>query len=541
MHVAVLDNYYTNDIIFPTYFSGLTLGAHLLMILVTGILLAVGYEVIPINFSAVPLDLGDDSTKLRTDAWLYVEDDEAVVNLNGNQQNRSIEYQPLIYVYENEGGNVFTKERLKEIQSFEETLFADSSYRDKLCQRQYLVNSTNSSSTCKKPLSILRFFDGSYEGINVDLYDPNFENIPKVLNAAQSMNLSKAILNFHLGKNSVINQKVAKSEVTRTLMYTGWPIEGYNSTNDRADDQRDEIDKLIVEVFGKTLEDTFKDGVGDLDFVYNNVALFVDATIKQVILDMMLAVASFVFIFLFMWFQTGSIWITSWGIFSVISSFNIANLVYRVVFDYRYFGIFHVLSIFIILGIGSDNIFVFMDSWKQSHSTSYKNLALRLTTVYKRAAKATLITSFTTMIAFLSNVQSPLLAVSSFGLFSAILVLVNYLSVILFFPTVIMMHHRDRDGNCCCWPMCTRKVNASSESTNDLAGENSSKSISQRLIYFFEEPFFKYVITHKITRWVVIACFSVFLVVSIVFSTQLAPDTEQVSILIKIVNMFCCY
>lgn len=541
MHVTVLDNYYTNDFIFPTYFSGLTLGAHLLMILVTGILLAVGFDVIPINFSALPLDLGDDSTKLRTDAWLYVEDDEAVVNLNGNQQHRSIEYQPLIYVYENEGGNVFTKERLKEIQSFEKTLFADSSYRNKLCQLQYPVNSTNSSSTCKKPLSILRFFDGSYQGINVDLYDPNFENIPKVLNAAQSMNLSKAILNFHLGKNSVINQKVAESEVTRTLMYTGWPIEGYNSTNDRADDQRDEIDKLIVEVFGKTLEDTFKDGVGDLDFVYNNVALFVDATIKQVILDMMLAVASFVFIFLFMWFQTGSIWITSWGIFSVISSFNIANLIYRVVFDYRYFGIFHVLSIFIILGIGSDNIFVFMDSWKQSHSTSYKNLGMRLTTVYKRAAKATLITSFTTMMAFLSNVQSPLLAVSSFGLFSGILVLVNYLSVILFFPTVIMMHHRDRDGNCCCWPMCARKVNTSSESTNDLAGENSSKSISQRLIYFFEEPFFKYVITHKITRWVVIACFSVFLIVSIVFSTQLAPDTEQVSFLMKIVNMSSCY
>lgn len=515
--------------IFSIYILGLTLGAHLVMILVTGILLAVGYEVIPINFSTLPLDLGDDSTKLRTDAWLYVKDDDAVVNPNGNQQRRSIQYQPLTYVYESKSGNVFTKERLTEIKNFENDLFTDSSYKNKLCQLEYSVNSTNS--TCKKPLSILRFFDGSYKNINPDLHDPNFENISKVLYAAQSMNLSKAILNFHLGKNSVINQKVAESEVTRTLMYTGWPIIGYNSTDDRSDDQKDDIDKLIVDVFGKKLEDSFKDGVGDLDFVYNNAALFIDATIKQVVLDMMLAVASFVFIFLFMWFQTGSLWITSWGIFSVISSFNIANLIYRVVFDYRYFGIFHVLSIFIILGIGSDNIFVFMDSWKQSHNTTYKNLAMRLTTVYKRAAKATHITSFTTMMAFLSNVQSPLLAVSSFGLFSGILVLVNYLSVILFFPTVIMMHHRDRDGNCCCWPttVCTKKVNTSSESTDDLHEENSSKSISQRLIYFFEEPFFKYVITHKITRWVVIACFSVLLIVAIVFSTQLTPDTEQVN------------
>lgn len=505
------------------------LGAHLLMILVTGILLAAGYDVIPINFSALPLELKDDSTKLRTDAWRYVKDDGAVIKLNGNQQLRGMEYQPLVYIYEKNGGNVFTQEHLLDLQNFENDLFMDSVYQTRLCQLDYPVNSTNSTtSTCKKPLSILRFFDGSYRNISADLYDPKFENIPKVLHAAQSVNVSRAILTFHLGKDAVINQNVAESEVTRTLMYTGWPIEGYNSTDDRDDDQRDEMDKRIVDAFAEKLEDTFKDGVGNLDFVYNNNALFTDATIKQVILDMLLAVASFIFIFLFMWFQTGSLWITSWGIFSVISSFNIANLIYRVVFDYRYFGIFHVLSIFIILGIGSDNIFVFMDSWKQSHHKTYKNMAMRLTTVYKRAAKATLITSFTTMMAFLSNVQSPLLAISSFGLFSSILIVVNYLSVILFFPTVIMMHDRDRDGNCCCWPMCTRNSNQS-QSSNMLPDDNSSKSVSQHVIHFFEEPFFKYVITHKITRWVVVFCFTVLLIVSVTFSTQLEPDTEQVS------------
>ena len=57
------------------------------MILITGILLGVGYDVIPINFSQLPLDLKDDSTKLRTDAWLHVRDDEAVVKLNGRLQN----------------------------------------------------------------------------------------------------------------------------------------------------------------------------------------------------------------------------------------------------------------------------------------------------------------------------------------------------------------------------------------------------------------------------------------------------------------------
>ena len=495
------------------------------MILITGILLGVGYDVIPINFSQLPLDLKDDSTKLRTDAWLHVRDDEAVVKLNGDQKLRSMEYQSFVFYYEKKGGNVFSKENLFDLQNFENGLFTDSVYRNKLCQLEY-NNSTNS--TCKKPLSVLRFFDGSYKDINADLDDPNFENIPKVLHAAQSVNLSKAILNFHLGKDAVITEKVAESEVTRTLMYTGWPIEGYNSTDDRDDDQKEEMDKLIVDSFATEFEDRFKDGIGSMDFVYQNPALYVDATIKQVILDMMLAVASFVFIFLFMWFQTGSLWITSLGIFSVISSFNIANLIYRVVFDYRYFGIFHVLSIFIILGIGSDNIFVFMDSWKQSHHSPHKNMAMRLTSVYKRAAKATLITSFTTMMAFLSNVQSPLLAISSFGLFSGILIIVNYLSVILFFPTVIMMYHEDRQGNCCCFPMCTKRVNTSQSSDMPI-NEKPRKPVSQYVIDFFEGPFFKHVITHKITRWVVLAIFTALLIVSITFSTQLEPATEQVS------------
>ena len=501
----------------------MTLGAHLLMILLTCILLAAGYNIVPINFEKLPLDLGDDSTKRRTDAWLYVRDDPSVVNLVGNQNKRVIEYQPLTLYYEDEG-NVFTKANLLSIKQLEDELFNITDYQNKLCQLEY----NNLTSSCKKPLSILRFFDGSYRGIDPTLYDPDFENISAVLNAAQRTSLSRAILNFHLGKNSLIEPSKARSKFTRTLVYFGWPIEGFNNTDDRDKDQEEKIDKRIVDVLASKLERIYEDGVGKLDFVYTNRALSNDAIVKQVVLDMMLAVASFVFIFIFMWLQTGSLWITAFGIFCVVSSFNIANLIYRILFDYRYFGIFHVLSIFIVLGIGADDVFVFMDTWKQSENTLHQTLAKRLSKVYKRAAKATLITSFTTMMAFLSNVTSPLLAISSFGLFSAILIIVNYLSFILFFPTVIIMHHRDRNGKCFCWPMCSFKPWKINESTENVEEDQESKTISQRIAYFFEETFVQYVVTHKITRWVVFFLFTVILSVSIGFASQLEPDTEQV-------------
>jgi hypothetical protein len=299
---------------------------------------------------------------------------------------------------------------------------------------------------CAKPLSILRFFDGTYAAINSTLYDPNFENIAGVLYTASMNKKSSALLNFHLGEDARISPTEVSSPYTRSFFFTGWPLKGYKSNTDSQDDQKKELDKKVVEIFWDSFDEKYNDGVGEMNFYYFSVSLWTAALQKQIIYDMMLAVASLCFIFSFCWFQTGSLWITSWGIFGIFSSFNITNLLYRIVLDYRYFGVFHVMSIFIILGIGSDNIFVFMDSWKQSENNKYKSLAHRLSDVYRKSAKTMFVTSITTIVAFLSNAPSPLLSISSFGIFSAVLIFVNYLTAILFFPTVVMYHHESRKG-----------------------------------------------------------------------------------------------
>ena len=514
----------------PKLSFGITLALHLFMILLTVILLVSGYDILPIDFGGLPLDLPEDSTKLRADAWLFALEDDEISAMSGGQLERGVRYQSLQLVYE--GDNVFTKESLKTIKYNEEKLFNKTDYRNKLCQ--LIQASPNGSRTCKPPLSILRFFDGSYSGISPVFNDPHFDNISGVLYAAKVNNLSKALLNYHLGKDAKITKTKASSPYTRSIMYIGWPYAGYTSTEDRKDDQTDKINKIVADTYAETLTNLYNDGIEDLKFYYNCQALLVDALTKQVVLNLMLAVASFIFIFLFMWLQTGSLWITSWAVFSVLSSFNITNLIYRIVFDYRYIGIFHVLSIFIILGIGADDVFVFMDTWKQSQAKSYKSLVHRLSDVYRHAAKAMFITSFTTIVAFLSNVSSPLLAISSFGLFSAILVTVNYLSVILFFPTVVMVHHLSRRGQCCCCTLCCCNNNSSldnipTESKENLAANNSphKKTFLERIIDFFGGWFFRNIIAHKIVRWVILVIFFAFIGVSIGFATQLKPATEQ--------------
>ena len=66
----------------------------------------------------------------------------------------------------------------------------------------------------------------------------------------------------------------------------------------------------------------------------------------------------------------------------------------------------HVLVLFIDLGVGADDIFVFFDAWRQSaqmppHISA--SLTLRLQFALRRTASAVFNTSFTTAMAFIGS------------------------------------------------------------------------------------------------------------------------------------------
>ena len=498
------------------------MGCHVLLLLLTVILFLSGYDILPADFGRVPLNLEEDDSKLRFDAWNFAKYGGAVTAKPasaGSQYERGITYQTLELVYEQKNGNILTKNNLRQMQETENSILQNKIYTEKLC---HLVQGQQLNSiVCKPAFSILRFFDGSYTNLHQNFYDPNFSNISRVLITAQRLNLTKTYLAYHLGNDvrfDVRNNKVSTS-YCRSLMYLGWPLAGYSNVREREDEQIETLDDYIFSAFGSSLAKMADEGLGGINFYYNNLALRQKATQEQVVTDMKLAILSFVFIVVFMWFQTGSVWITAWAIFSILSSFNIANLIYRIVLDYRYFGVFHVLSIFIILGIGADDIFVFTDTWKQSKAVEFKSMEHRLDFVYRRAAKAMFITSFTTIVAFLSNVPSPLLAISSFGVFSALLVFVNYCSVIIFFPAVVMVHETYRIGKCSCFPFPKSTKNET---------ESEKKRLGVFIIRFFEETFFEKVVKHKIIRCVVLLLFLILIIISIIFAARLKPDEGQV-------------
>ena len=70
--------------------AGIALSMHIFMLFLTGALFLSGYDILPVNFEEVPLDLSKDSTKLRADAWMFASESDEVTTLSGDPGQKSV-------------------------------------------------------------------------------------------------------------------------------------------------------------------------------------------------------------------------------------------------------------------------------------------------------------------------------------------------------------------------------------------------------------------------------------------------------------------
>ena len=64
--------------------------------------------------------------------------------------------------------------------------------------------------------------------------------------------------------------------------------------------------------------------------------------------------------------HTQSLLLASVGMYEIIIAFPIAFFFYKIVFGVKYFQTLQILSVFVMLGIGADDVFVFVDAFKQA-------------------------------------------------------------------------------------------------------------------------------------------------------------------------------
>ena len=206
---------------------------------------------------------------------------------------------------------------------------------------------------------------------------------------------------------------------------------------------------------------------------------------------------------------------------------------------------------------GADDVFVFIDAWRQSARAGEhvnQNILTRMSYAYKRAAKAMLITSTTTFGAFVATATSPLGEVACFGIFTALLVLANYVFVITYFPAVLIIYHRhfENTKGCCCYvggrtipaaapykPQSTVEPAPAPESQNpppatagtltnveDVKGQVSVlEPKPQKIEIFCTEKFAPIVATPA--RFVFLAVTTIFAIIMLTQAVELGPTTKE--------------
>ncbi len=170
------------------------------------------------------------------------------------------------------------------------------------------------------------------------------------------------------------------------------------------------------------------------------------AIVRQGVLSSMFwSLFSFAFVSGYMIFHMKSPLLTFAGLAHVMLSFPTAWAVYYLVFQIKYMGFLNFLSLFVILGIGADDVFVFVDAWRQSRMHPdprvHGSVESRLDWTYRRAGGAMLVTSLTDACAFYANCISNITVIRIFGAFMGTMVVVNFLLVITYFPAVVVLWH----------------------------------------------------------------------------------------------------
>lgn len=479
-------------------------------------------NVFPGEFRQIPFHLNGHHVLVETWGWTYRNSDPREIfprlTINVPYWERGINTDPLqiLYFAQDRGGNVLTKDMLQQIKAMEDWLGSDGDYTEKLCQH-------TKQGQCVAPRSILRYFDGSMANISSTFNDPQFDNVTTVVWEAYTNPSSRNSFIYFLGNKSDIQKHSVYSDYLRSSFPVGYPIKGQSWSS--------YVGEMAFHIIAPAIEEQQPNLAPDLHVSPISWNLFVSGAAVYGVHDVMLVLGSVTFIFIFIWFQTGSLWLTFFAVFSIATSFFGTNLIYRYALDFRYFSYFHLIAMFIILGIGADDIFVFINTWRLSAFDKHPSLEHRMSDVYRRACLSMFVTSFTTMVAFFVTSLSPLLAARSFGLFTGLLVIVNYVSVVVFFPCVVVLYHKYFEHKEIFRSLLQKaKLCCSLPKEDGNPNEQSKPKRPSRVVEFFKGPYFE-TITHPIIRWILLSLFVIIVFVFSWFVSTLRPDSEQVNML----------
>jgi len=399
----------------------------------------------------------------------------------------------------------------------------------------------------QKLISYVTHMISSFDGTNETVVE-DFDQVTMLAASLLQVKAIKKSVEFGFDKDFSIENP--KTMFSRSLLPWGGPystnltgIDGDTTAEElkkkeeeREDEDEELLKNYIVKNFLKKMDEIADTKYhSTIDSYYFMPVLILEVLLEIVIKDGSLAIYSLLFVFLWLGIMVGSWFLAFIGFLEIVLSLPLAWFMLDCVFQIRYFSFLNALCLFIVAAIGADDIFIFMDGYKQSAFQSpqvLESLESRMSWVYRRTGSAMAITSATTCSAFLCTLLTPLADVRAFGIFAALVILMDYILVMTLFCTaVVIYHNKFEKPACCCAPTCcmggicaTASPNPTEQSlANVQAGEQGQGG---RITNFFRNQFTNFITGSVWNRVIIGVVFLAWIIVAITQTTKLKP-TEQ--------------
>ena len=406
------------------------------------------------------------------------------------------------YLFESsDGSDLYSAANLLHMCKVESTMLTADGWSD-VC---HLVNGT-----CALPdTSIVVYF---YEFQSVDdwnctlLSESHVNDMKKPIYDGLATPAGQEAYGIWLSSNAA---DLGYSTMCNSIWNLGTPLLGYESDTDRKEEQFEEYQEFFTSLDGSVegleaeLFDMFSiDDNADGVFAYYPTPYMSEANsspslrvywfsvfnlqnefIRMLASDLFFAIFSILFVVFWLRIHTGSTLMALSGIFMIVMSLPFTILIYKKIFNIPYYSEIHSLTLFIVLGVGADDIFVLNDSWKlakHTYPTDITNgrnrevIHRRLLKCYRHTMSTVFNTSFTTSMAFIATGLSPLMPIATFGWFAATCIVCNYVFVITLMPPVAIISEMYFEN--ACLPCQEKKQPLPPSEANPAASASASKS-----------------------------------------------------------------
>lgn len=324
----------------------------------------------------------------------------------------------------------------------------------------------------------------------------------------------------------------------RTLFLFGRPTtdmehageEPYVNQEDRDEDQTLSQTDLMTD----WVDFAKNDGPTDtMDVHFSGGVAFNILFLELVAHDAMLIIFSFLWVFIAVTLATKSVFLGFFGFMQLWCGIGPGFMMYQSFVTYV--GVLHVLALFVLLSVGSGNLFIFTDVWRlskfepQLHKAKWMHL--RLAWTYDEVMKHITFPTVVSFFVFVCMMVSRIIPIAAFGFFSACLIVANFGMVSTIYPCGLIIRQK-HEKRCCaaifgrCFSSCRltdEETRSKDHDTSDTFGQDQDKdmSVEARLL----SQFFVKVWAPKLfrLRWIILTLLVPLIIATTATTRRISP------------------